>query len=396
MDERIQLPPPKEGRPDLLLIVGEHSGDQHAALAVRALRARRPDLRIAALGGPALKEAGADVLYDMTGAAVVGLVEVVRNLRYLKSLFAAAVEWIGTHRPRAICFVDYPGFNLRLAEELFRRGLSRKGGGGISLLFYISPQIWAWKGKRRFAMARHLDAVGVIFPFEVESYADTGLPVEFVGHPFLSEAYEPLLKFAPDGPLLLLPGSRKIAVGRIFPVLLDAFAALREDLPGRRATVIYPDEAILGILQAELERRPDLGDAVTLVPKDLPMTARAVLTSSGTMSLSCALAGIPGVIAYRANWFTYRIGRWLLEIPYLGICNLLLEKPMYPEYIQERATPEALVRELRACLESPERLESTRSDAARLREILSVPNARTVDAWLESRLENPGGTDTDE
>jgi lipid-A-disaccharide synthase len=384
----VTLPPPAGGRPDLLLIVGEHSGDQHAAMAVKALLQRRPDLRVVALGGPALEQAGAQVLYDMTQAAVVGLAEVVKNLAYLKKLFYASVDWIQEHRPRAICFVDYPGFNLRLASELTRRGLSRKGGGDVSLLFYISPQIWAWKGKRRFSMARVLDGLAVIFPFELESYADTDLPVEFVGHPFLSDAYQPLLHYDPEGPLLLLPGSRAVAVGRIFPVLLNAFEALLRDRPDQRAVVFYPDDRILTILQEELSRR-DLGDRITLVEKDSRAGARAVLTSSGTMSLSCALASIPGVVAYRANWLTYAVGRMILKVPYLGICNLLLKKEMYPEFIQGRASPQALENELRLCLDSPERLEATRRDAARLREILAAPGARTIDAWWEDHLRLP-------
>jgi lipid-A-disaccharide synthase len=387
MREQIHLPPPRGGRPDLLLVVGEHSGDQHAALAVKALLQRSPQLKISALGGPALAATGVQVVYDMTQAAVVGLVEVFRNLRYLKELFESSVEWVETHRPRVICFVDYPGFNLRLAGELYRRGLSRKGGGDISLLYYISPQIWAWKGKRRFSMARTLDAVAVIFPFEVESYADTELPVEFVGHPFLSEEHKPALRYDPKGPLLLLPGSRRIAVTRIFPVLLDAFAALRRQMPDQQAIVFYPDGTILAILQEQLARRPELAAAIELVEKETRAEARAVLTSSGTMSLSCALAGIPGVIAYRANWFTYVIGRMVLKIPYLGICNLLLNKAMYPEFIQGRATPGTLVREMRDCLESPRRLEETRQDAARLREVLSAPSTSTVDTWLERHLE---------
>ncbi len=386
-DETIELPGPVGGRPDLLIVVGEHSGDQQAALAVRALLARRPDLRIAALGGPALREAGAQVLYDMTQAAVVGLVEVVKNLGYLKELFAKSVEWIREHRPRAVCFVDYPGFNLRMAAKLKELGLSRKGGGEISLLYYISPQIWAWKSKRRFPMAETLDSLAVIFPFEVESYADTDLPVEFVGHPFLGEGFESRLRFDEAGPLLLLPGSRRIAVARIFPVLLDAYEALLRERPEQRAMVFYPDEAILGILREELGRRPGLAGKIELVEKNHRAGARAVLTSSGTMSLSCALAGIPGVVAYRANALTYAIGRMLLKIPYLGICNLLLQKEMYPEYIQGRATPAALERELRLCLESPERRAETRADAERLREMLSAPAARTVDVWLERHLD---------
>lgn len=387
MTDSIQFPAPENGSPDLLLIVGEHSGDQHAALAVKALLRRRPDLKIAALGGPALAAAGAQVLHDMTETSVVGLVEVLKNLSQFKELFRRSVEWIEAHRPRAVCFVDYPGFNLRLAQELHNRGLSRKGGGDISLLYYISPQIWAWKGKRRFSMAKTLDALAVIFPFEIESYADTDLPVEFVGHPFLSEGYEPWLHFEAEGPLLLLPGSRRIAVSRIFPVLLRAFAALRKEKPEQKAVVFFPDASILGILEAELERWPELRGAVEFREKESQSGARAVLTSSGTMSLSCALAGLPGVIAYRANWFTYLIGRMIVKIPYLGICNLLLKKPMYPEYIQNRATPKALLEELRECLESPERLESTQKDMEELREILSASGTSSIDGWLEKKLE---------
>lgn len=382
----IDLPPPATGSPDLLIVVGEHSGDQHAALAVKALLARNPELRIAALGGPALERAGAQVLYDMTQAAVVGLVEVVKNLNYLRHLFDESVKWVQEHRPRAILFVDYPGFNLRMARELTDRGLSRKGGGDVQLLYYISPQIWAWKGKRRFSMAQSLDALAVIFPFELGSYADTDLPVEFVGHPFLSAEYEPLLHFDPEGPLLLLPGSRRIAVARIFPVLLDAFEALRRERRAQQALVFYPDDSILQILEKELARRPSLAEAIRLVEKDHRTGACAALTSSGTMSLSCALAGIPGVIAYRANWFTYMVGKAVLKIPYLGICNLLLDKEMYPEFIQGRATPQVLQRQMRLCLESQERLRQTQEDAARLRAVLSAGDARGVDVWLEKHI----------
>lgn len=169
-------------------------------------------------------------------------------------------------------------------------------------------------------------------------------------------------------------------------MLLDAFTALKKKMPEQEAIVFYPDESILTILKSELERRPEVAGAISLVEKECRAGARAVLTSSGTMSLSCALAGIPGVIAYRANWFTYVIGRMILKIPYLGICNLLLEKPMYPEYIQDRATPETLVREMLDCLKSPERLEQTQADASRLREKLLAPSTLSVDAWLERHL----------
>ena len=194
-----RLPPPAGGRVDLLVVAGEHSGDAHAARAVRGLLERSPGLRVAALGGPDLAAAGAQLLHDLTASSVVGLAEVLKNFSFFQALFHETVRWIAEYRPRAVCLVDYPGFNLRLAEALRARGLSRKGGGSITCLFYISPQIWAWKANRRFALARTLDAMAVIFPFEVTCYADTALPVEFVGHPFVAPGHELPIRYDPAG-----------------------------------------------------------------------------------------------------------------------------------------------------------------------------------------------------
>ncbi len=372
-----RLPPPAAGRVDLLIVAGEHSGDEHAARMVRDLRARDPGLAVAALGGPQLAAAGAQLLHDLTASSVVGLVEVLKNYSFFRALFAETLRWIGEHRPRAVCFVDYPGLNLRLASALRERGLSVKGGGGIKTLYYISPQIWAWKAGRRFAMARDLDALAVIFPFEVQCYADTALPVEFVGHPFVAPGHTAPVMWDPAGPVLLLPGSRKQAVARIFPVLLAGFRALGE----REAVVLYPSDDILAVLRAA---NPPAG--VRLEKTGAPIAASAVLTSSGTMSMHCALAGIPGAIAYRAHPLTYLMGRWLVKVPYLGIANLLLNEAMYPEYIQGAATPAALAAELRACLHDPARQTRTAAQAVRLRESLAVTANGTVANWLARRI----------
>src|SRR5688500_12571733 len=218
-----RLPPITRARVDVLIVAGGNSGDEHAAGMVRDLLARRPGLTIAALGGPQLAAAGAHLLHDMTTSSVVGIAEVLKNYPFFKALFAETLRWIAEQRPRAVCFVDYPGLNLRLADALRARGLSRRGGGEIKTLYYISPQIWAWKAKRRFAMARNLDAMAVIFPFEPACYADTSLPTEFVGHPFVAPGYQRPVRYDPNGPVLLLPGSRTQAVRRIFPVLLSGF-----------------------------------------------------------------------------------------------------------------------------------------------------------------------------
>lgn len=379
-----RLPAPAGGRVDLLIVAGEHSGDEHAARVVCELKARQPGLAIAALGGPELEKAGAQLLYDLTASSVVGLVEVLKNYSFFKALFAETQRWIGEYQPRAVCFVDYPGLNLRLAAALRESGLSVKGGGKIKLLYYISPQIWAWKAKRRFTMARDLDALAVIFPFEVACYQDTTLPAEFVGHPFVAADYVPPVRYDATGPILLLPGSRTQAVERIYPILLAAYARYRAEGGTREAVVIYPSEAVAAVLR----RSPASG--VRLARTGEPIAAAAVLTSSGTMSLHCALAGIPGAIAYRTNPITYLLARWWVKLEYIGIANLLLKEPMYPEFIQGAATAEALAAQLQACLGDAARQARTQAQVRRLRELLNQPAAGTAADWVARQLAGSG------
>lgn len=382
-----RLPPPAGGRVDLLVIAGEHSGDEHAARMVRELLARRPGLAVAALGGPQLAAAGAQLLHDLTASSVVGLIEVLRNYSFFRALFADTVRWIGEHQPRAVCFVDYPGFNLRLAAALRERGLSVKGGGGLKALYYISPQIWAWKAGRRFAMARDLDAMAVIFPFEPKCYADTSLPVEFVGHPFVAADYAAPVSYDPAGPVLLLPGSRVQAVRRIFPVLLAGFEEFARECEREAwATVLFPSDEIFAVLQAAnpppnvcLQRvgGPSAPCSAGRASARAAHPASAVLTSSGTMSMHCALAGIPGAVTYRANPLTYALGKMLVQVEHLGIANLLLGELVYPEFIQGGATPAALAAELRACTGDAARRERAAAQAARLRARLAQPARST-------------------
>lgn len=375
-----RLPPPAQGKVDLLVVAGEHSGDEHAARMVQDLRARQPGLTVAALGGPGLAAAGAQLLFDLTATSVVGLVEVLRHYSFFKALFAETLRWIAEYRPRAVCFVDYPGLNLRLAAALREQGLSVQGGGAIKLLYYISPQIWAWKAGRRHTMARDLDALAVIFPFETACYADTRLPVEFVGHPFLAAGYRAPVAFDSAGPVLLLPGSRTQAVARIYPDLLAAFARYRAEGGDREAVVIHPSDEIGAVLRRWNPphcRLARTGEAVA---------AAAVLTSSGTMSLHCALAGIPGAIAYRTNPITYLLARWWVKLDYIGIANLLLKEPMYPEFIQGAARPEALAAQLQDCLGNPARRTRTADQQARLRALLDHPADVDVAGWLLRHL----------
>lgn len=372
------LAAPVSGHVDLLIVAAEHSGDEHAARMVSGLLARSPGLKVCALGGARLEAAGAQLLRDLTGQSALGFA-VIAKISYYRALIAAIVDWIGRYKPRAVCFVDSSGLNLRIAKGLFERGFSAKAGGPTQALYYISPQIWASRAGRRFEMAKHLDGLASIFPFERAVYADTALPVEFVGHPFVAPDYSAPVSYDPAGPILLLPGSREGAVARIFPVLLAGYQAWGASRP---AVVLYPSDEILSVLRAA---KPPANVQLRRTNEG-PVAASAVLTSSGTMSMHCALAGIPGVVTYRADPLTYLIGRMLVKVEHLGIANLLLKESMYPEYIQGAAKAEVFARELKDCLENPARRERTAAQATRLRALLSQPSEGSVVDWMLRRL----------
>ena len=313
---------------DLLVIAGEHSGDNHAALFVRQLKAKHPQLSIYAVGGPALEEAGARLIFNILHLSVVGLVETLKHYGEFTRLMDYLVEWIRIYQPSIVCLVDFPGFNLRLAERLWKEKLSKKSGGSTCVCEYIAPQVWAWKENRKFKMERFIDHLGVIFPFEKEYFSDTLLDVQFVGHPLLQQKNP--FYYDENGPLLLLPGSRIEAVKRIFPLLVKAFEDLKSLHPELEAILPYPNQEIKAYLEST-----KLTKGISLYPlKRVNKGVRAAIMSSGTASLQVALAGIPGVVTYKANPLTFFIGKHFVKIPYLSIANLLLKQTLYSECLQ--------------------------------------------------------------
>lgn len=374
---------------DCLIIAGEHSGDQHAARMVKRAWKENPSLRLVAVGGPALHKASVPVLSDLTQLSVVGLIEVLKHYRLFKAFFDELLAWVETHRPRAICYVDYPGFNLRFAKALTEKGLACQGGGSIKQLYYISPQIWAWKAKRRFKMQRWLDSLATIFPFEPPHYADTTLPTQFVGHPFIDDQEKSFLRYDPAGKLLLLPGSRQAAISRIFPIMLATLQHLRAQIEPLEVVVIYPTEELKALLQRLLaQHAPDCAEIVRLTAhpqSDETLPVRAVLTSSGTMSFQCALAGIPGTLLYKAHPLTYQIGKRLVKVPYLGMANLILQKDFYPEFIQDAAQPAVLAAAVLAAWQEPEQIALTQQLTAELHQALSPPET-SAGQWLAGEL----------
>lgn len=363
---------------DLLVIAGEHSGDNHAAGFVRDLKARHPRLSICAVGGPALQTAGAHLLTNLVQYSVVGLVETFKHYSYFLRLMRWLVEWVRVYQPKAICLVDFPGFNLRFAQCLFREKLSKKAGGSVTVCEYITPQIWAWKARRRFLMERVIDHLAVIFPFEIHCFADTTLDVTFVGHPLLQERSP--FTYDSQGPLLLLPGSRMAAVRRIYPILYQAFRQLRKTYPGLKAIVPVPSETIHQFLQTQ--SRED----VQLQPiEGFSYGVRGAIMSSGTASLQIALAGIPGVITYRAHPFTFFLGKHIVQIPYLSMANILLQKQQYSECLQDKSQQTTrIAQQMRTLLAHPEVSRQNFLQASmQLRQLLMQPQQHNVADWLE-------------
>ncbi len=383
MNVNLQFHSPPDGQVDLLVVAGEVSGDEHGSELVSGLMKRQPDLTICAVGGGELEKKGAHLVYPLVDHAVVGFFEVIKNYQIFKQIFSATIEWIKKFQPRTVLLIDYPGFNLRLAKELKKLGLSRKGGGDILVLQYISPQLWAWKPKRRFVMEKILDGLGVIFPFEVACYEDTNLPVSFVGHPFVQPGYQNSISYDPKGPLLILPGSRVQPVQRILPVFLDTVSELLKDFPDLEIVLPVPDLTIRNLADHLLSLRSNLKGRVRVVIGKAGIKARAALMSSGTMSLSCAIAGIPGVIAYRAHPLTYLLGRTLIRIPHLGMANILLaDDPPYPEFLQGRANGRVLSGSMTTILKDSHSGKNSAEVAKKIIKSLQVTTDRGAEDWI--------------
>ena len=352
---------------DVLVIAGEPSGDLHASVLVRELKTRHPNLSVCAVGGSNLQKSGAHLLFDMMPFSVVGLAETLKHYGTFVRLLKWLVRWVRVYQPKVICLVDFPGFNLRLAQALYQAGLSKKAGGSTSVYGYIAPQIWAWKAHRRFKIARWFDALGVIFPFEVECFADTTLKVNFVGHPLLQQPNP--FRYDPNGPLLLLPGSRLGAVTRIFPLLKEAFGYLKKNRPSLRAIVPFPNDNVGSYI------KKNLSTDMTVVPlSELENGVCGALMSSGTASLQVALAGIPGVIAYRAHPITFFFGKRLVKVPYLTMANVLLKEEFYPEILQDTPLQATVVAQRMATFldDPPKARVRFESGAQRLKEMLST------------------------
>lgn len=333
------------------IIAGEPSGDRYGALLAQALKKKMPSLCLSGMGGQQMREAGVDLLVDSSDLAVVGLVEVLRHYPRFRRVFRHLLDQADQDKPDLVVLIDYPGFNLRLAKQLHRRG--------VRVVYYVSPQVWAW-GKRRIPkIARIVDRMLVIFPFEARTYAKTSLPTVFVGHPLVDIFHTETPPERDPELVLLLPGSRVGEVNRLLPSLLAAAKLLHSRCNGLRFLILAPNKRIAALDQSLLEQSELPADFPVRIEqgKNEPYMRRAIagIAASGTVTVEAAILGLPLVVAYRVNPLTYIIGRMLVKLPFVTMVNLVAGRMVFEEFLQHRVQAPPLAEALARILPDGER-----------------------------------------
>ncbi len=352
----------------LFISVGEESADRHAAHVIHAFQQLQPGARWFGFGGNAMEREGVEILYPLPDLALIGFVEVIKKLPTMFHVRSLAETAWQERKPDAVILIDYPGFHLHLARRAQQRG--------IPVLYYIAPQAWAWRETRVKVMRETIKKLFVIFPFEEHFFQSRGVETEFVGHPLLDQ----ISTVIPDdrAPLAnpvvgLLPGSRKSELKRVLPTLIEAARTLRQSKPKTRFFLPLAET-----LPESFLRRFDVPDWIH-VARDPDYEHRRRLTfawtASGTATMENALLGLPMAVVYRSSALNALLARRLVRVPYIGMVNLIAQKGICPEFIQEQCHPEQLARQADAILSDPARYQEMVDDLITLRQKLGGENA---------------------
>lgn len=355
--------------PLILLSAGEASGDRHAASLYLALKKQRPEVRAIGMGGAAMRAAGIDVRVDSSGIGVIGLAEIARHYGDIKRALEAMRKLAKSERPDLLICVDYKEFNFRLARSA--KAL------GIKVLFYVSPQVWAWRPGRVKKYGEIIDHMAVIFPFELPFYERYGIPATYVGHPLKGKVKalrspevvrQERGYGAEEHPLIgLLPGSRSNEISRLLPVILAAAGHLQARYPRARFVLFKAPSLDGASLRAQLDASGLRADMVEGQDYDLLQCCDAVMTVSGTATLEVALLEIPMVILYRLAPLSYWLGRMLVKVPFIGLPNILSGRGIVREFIQHEATPLNLAHEVERIIEDPVYRARMKTDLANVK-----------------------------
>jgi lipid-A-disaccharide synthase len=372
-----------------MISCGEPSGDLYAGALAREILQLDPAATITGFGSDRLREAGATLVGDFSGLSVTGILEVARVLPRTYATYRRLVAHAAATRPDVFVAVDFPDFNFRLARAI--------GALGVPVVYYISPQLWAWRPGRMKTMRRIADRVLVIFPFEEAIYREAGVPVQWVGHPMFDVAREPEARAGflqrhgldPDRPVVaLLPGSRRNELRQILPDLLEAAHLIRAGIPGAQfliARAPHLSDELFASLTSDATRALNVR-LLDGVADDVLASADVALVASGTITVQAALHECPMVVVYRLSPITYRLGRPFVHVDTFAMANLVAGRKVVPELIQDDFTPEAVAREALAVLTDPAAAARMRSDLRSVRGKLGGPGAsrRAAEAVIDA------------
>ncbi len=369
---------------NVMLVAGEASGDQHGAEIVTHLK---QTAHCFGIGGRHMQAAGMEILFDAAQIAVMGFIEVLKHFPAISQAWKVAKHAIDTQKPDLLILIDYPGFNLRLARYAKQQG--------IKVLYYISPQVWAWRQNRVYTIKQCVDHMAVIFPFEVPFHEKAHVPVTFVGSP-LVEQVQPIGNAATAAERLelpntktligLLPGSRHSELERLLPTMVASAQLLRQHDPNIH--FVLPVASTLKLADFMAHIAP-IEDAVTLVEQDTHVAieaCHAVICSSGTATLETALLQTPMVVIYKTSALTYSLAKRLIRIPHIALCNIVAGKAIVQEYIQDAAKPEAISQEIIRLLSNENYLKQMKMELAKIAEKLGEPGAAEKVAHLAKTL----------
>lgn len=342
---------------NILIVAGEASSDLHASNLVKAIKEIYPPVKFFGLGGRKLKEQGVNLYFDIVDLAVVGFFEVLKNLKKFKRIFRGLLAQVDINKPDLAILIDYPGFNLRLAAELKKRN--------IPIIYYISPQVWAWGENRVKTIKKLIDLMLVVFEFEEEFYKEYAVPVVFVGHPLL-ETVKP--KFSKEElfnrfgldlenfTFALLPGSREREVKTLLPIMLDTAKLIYKKRPRCQFLVLAAPTVKEEIFHNIISRYQLPICAVSEMTYDGLSASDFALVASGTATLETAILGKPMAILYKVSFLTWLYLRMLIKIPYIGMVNIMANQKLVPEFIQYQAKPKKIASFIENILTDSEKL----------------------------------------
>ena len=361
---------------EILIVAAEASADLHAARAFEELRRMRPDVRAFGVGGPRLRAAGIEALYPAEDLNVMGFAEVLPKVPRILAVLRGLRRAAEARRPAVALLVDSPDFNLRLAKHLKRLG--------VKVVYYVSPMIWAWRSGRARKIAKVVDRMLCILPFEERFYEGTGVSARFVGHPFAERAlpgdaasYRLALGLSAGRTIVaLLPGSRRSEIDRILPPMLEAAERIRVLHPDVQFVVPVAPTLSEAMLRPALSLHPGLDVRLVAGRADESVGASdAALVKSGTSTLETALMNRPMVVVYKMAWFTYWIARLLVHMSHFALVNILAGRTVVPELLQQEASPERMAAEIERLLSDPGARRAQLDGLAEVRRSLGEPGA---------------------